>query len=132
MSESYYKPCEELTKCLKLDDEYWSNQQFDKWFQGYLRIAEETSYPLAECQVGYAYMEGIGVEKNVQKALFWTTLSAEHGDRDGQCNLAYFYEEGLCGKIDIEKAKQWYRQAALQNHDLAIEKCNELGVDLRK
>ena len=24
----------------------------------------------------------------------------------------------------------WYRKAALQNHDLAIQKCKELGVDL--
>ncbi len=30
-----------------------------KWFEGYLVIAEETSYALAECQVEYAYLEGI-------------------------------------------------------------------------
>lgn len=100
-----------------------------KWFEGYLIIAEETSYALAECQVGYAYLEGIGTEKNLEKALYWTTLSAEHGDRDGQCNLAWIYEEGLCGKKDLEQAKYWYKKSALQDHDLLIEKCKEYNVE---
>lgn len=52
-----------------------------KWFEWYLVIAEETSYALAECQVGYAYFEGIGTEKNLEKALYWTTRSAKYGDR---------------------------------------------------
>lgn len=130
MADSYYKPCKELDRCLELDKKYWNDEQYDKWFSGYLLIAKETGYPLAECQVGYAYLEGIGVEKDIKKALTWTTLSAEHGDRDGQCNLAYIYEEGFCGSVDLDKAKYWYKQAALQNHDLAIEKCKELGIDI--
>lgn len=129
MSDNYYKPCNELTRCLEVD-KYWHSKQYDKWFQGYMRIAEETSYPLAECQLGYAYLEGIGIEKDLTQALHWTTLSAEHGDRDGQYNLASIYEDGICGRIDVEKAKYWYKQAALQNHDLAIEKCIKLGVDV--
>ncbi len=30
----------------------------------------------------------------------------------------------------LEQAIFWYRKAALQDHDLGIEKCKELGVDL--
>lgn len=129
MPEPYYKPCPELSSCLEVD-KFWTSEEFDKFFEGYLKIATETGYPLAECQVGFCYLEGIGTEKNPEKAFYWTELSSKHGDRDGQCNLAWIYEEGLCGVIDMEKAKKWYRNAALQNHDLAIEKCNELGIDL--
>lgn len=128
MVSSYYKPCKELDRCLELD-QYWG-KDMKKWFEGYLIIAEETSYALAECQVGYAYLEGIGIEKNLEKALYWTTRSAEHGDRDGQCNLAWIYEEGLCGEKDIEKAKYWYKKSALQDHDLSIEKCKEYNIEL--
>ncbi|MDE7162224.1 MAG: sel1 repeat family protein, partial [Anaeroplasmataceae bacterium] len=124
-----YKPCVELNRCLELDNKYWEKDS-KKWFEGYLALAEETSYALAECQVGFSYLEGIGAEKNVEKALYWTTRSAEHGDRDGQCNLAWIYEEGLCGEINVEKAKYWYKKAALQNHDLAIEKCKEYKIEL--
>lgn len=129
MSDCYYKPCKELTECLEID-RFWNDRQFEKWFQGYLRLAEETGYPLAECQVGYAYMDGIGTEKDLEKAFYWTALSAKHGDRDGQFNLAFLYEKGLCGTIDLEKARYWYRQAALQNDASAIEKCIALGVEL--
>ena len=123
MASSYYKPCEELDRCLELD-KYWE-KDMEKWFEGYLVIAKETSYALAECQVGFAYLEAIGTIKDLEKALYWTTRSAQHGDRDGQYNLAWIYEEGLCGKKDLEKAKYWYKKSALQNHDLSIEKCKE-------
>ena len=124
MASNYYKSCKELDRCLEID-KLWEKDK-KKWFKGYLVIAEETSYALAECQVGYAYFEGVGTDKDMEKALYWTTRSAEHGDRDGQYNLAWIYEKGLCGEIDLEKAKYWYKKSALQDHDLSIEKCKEL------
>ena len=129
MTSSYYKPWKELDQCLELD-KYWHSKEFDKWFNGYLKIADDTSYALAECQVGYSYLEGIGTDKDLGKALYWSQRSATHGDRDGQCNLAWIYEEGLGVDVDLEKAKYWYKQAALQDHDLAIQKCKNLNVDL--
>ena len=88
----------------------------------------EKGYPLAECQIGYFYFEGLGTDKDNTKALYWTQRAADHGDRDGQYNLAWFYEEGIGTCVDTEKAKYWYLQAAKQDHDLAIEKCRELNV----
>ena len=72
----------------------------------------------------------ISIEKDLEKALYWTRRAAEHGDRDGQYNLAEFYEDAIGVERDIEQAKHWYRLAALQNDDLAIEKCKELGIAL--
>ena len=43
---------------------------------------------------------------------------------------AEFYEDAIGVERDIEQAKHWYRLAALQNNDLAIEKCKELGIAL--
>ncbi len=51
----YYEPCEEFDICNRLIEKYWESRQFELCFQGYLKLAEETSYPLAECQVGYFY-----------------------------------------------------------------------------
>ena len=100
VAESCYTPCEELYICREIDQKYWQTDS-GKWFAGYLPLAEQ-GYPLAECQVGYAYTEGIGGEKDLEKALCWTRRAAEHGGRD----------------------------AALQGHDLAVEKCRELGISL--
>ena len=129
MASSYYKPCKELEICEELINRYWESKQYDKCFEGHLPLAEQ-GYPLAECQIGYFYFDGLGIEKDLEKAFYWTHRAAEHGDRDGQFNLAWFYEEAIGVDKDIERAKYWYKKAALQDHDLAIKKCRELGIDL--
>ena len=54
-------------------------------------------------------------------------LLAYNGDSVAQYDIAKHYESV---DIDIDQSIFWYRKAALQGHDLAIEKCKELGVDL--
>ncbi len=129
MPEPYYQPCRELDICNELMEKYFNTQQYEECFAGHLALAEQ-GYPLAECQIGYFYYGGLGVETDLQKAVYWTRRAADHGDRDGQCNLAWFHEDGIGVEHDLEQAAFWYRKAALQEHDLAIEKCRELGVDL--
>lgn len=129
MASNYYKPCKELTQCEELIEKYWHSGQFEKCFEGHLKIAKE-GYALAECQVGYFYLEGIGVEKDPAQAFYWTKRAAEHGDRDAQLNLAEMYENGTFVVKNMETAKEWYRKAAYQDHDMAIAKCRELNIDL--
>ena len=68
MASAYYKPCPELDRCNELIEKYWKTQQYEKCFSGYLALAKQ-GYPLAECQVGYFYLEGQGVEKDLERAL---------------------------------------------------------------
>lgn len=130
MEEGYYKPCKEFDECSKLIDRYYLKRQYRECFVGHLRLAEQ-GYPLAECQVGYFYYEGLGVDRDLEKAFYWTKRAAEHGDWDAQSNLAeLFYEPGVVVERDLEAAKNWYRKAALQGHPEAAEKCRELGIAL--
>ena len=124
----YYVPCRELDICNELIEKYYKTGQYEACFQGHLALAEQGD-PLAECQVGYFYYEGLGVAKDMEKAFYWTQRAAKHGDRDGQYNLAEFYENGTGTERDMEKAKFWYKQAALQKHDLAEKKCLEHGIN---
>ncbi len=124
----YYKQCEELDRCHALDM-FWENKEFEKWTNGYIEIADATEYPLADCQVGYAYLEGIGIEKNLEKGLFYTRRAAGHGDRDAQYNLGCLYEEGTAVEKDLGKAIYWFDEAAKQDHDLAIHKIQELNCE---
>ncbi len=128
MSEQYYKPCRELQICNELIEKYFQTRQYQKCFEGHLALARQ-GYPLAECQVGYFYYDGLGTEKDLEKAVYWTRRAAHHGDRDGQYNLAWFYEDATGVERDMEQAVFWYRKAALQGHDLAMEKCRELGIE---
>lgn len=130
MASSYYAPCAELTRCNELIETYFKTQQYERCFAGHLQLAEQ-GYPLAECQVGYFYLEGLGVEKDPERALFWMRRAAVHGDWDGQYNLACFYDEGLIVLRDAEQAHFWYRKAARQGHELARERCNALAISLQ-
>lgn len=128
MAQEYYKKCDALETCNKLIEEHWEKKEFDECFVGHVALAE-TGFALAECQVGYFCEEGLGTERNKQKALYWTERAAFHGDRDGQCNLAEFYEDGLFGLEKSEElAKFWYAKSAEQGQDMALVKCKEYGI----
>ena len=51
------------------------------------------------------YLEGIGVQKNLEKAFYWTERAAQHGDRDAQFNLGWFYENGIVVPKDLKWAE---------------------------
>lgn len=125
----YYRPCREYDECNRLIADCFQTGQYEACFAGHLALAQE-GYPLAECQVGYFYCDGLGVEKDPAKAFAWTRRAAEHGDRDGQYNLACFYEQGTGTVPDPGRARCWYARAAVQGHDLALAKCREAGITL--
>ena len=127
MASRYYAPCRELEICDSLFSQYWEAGEYGRIFSGLLPLAEQ-GYPLAECQVGYFYAEGLGVERDLDRALLWTRRAAEHGDRDGQFNLGCFYEEGTVLARDMEQAALWYQMAARQGHTEAAERLRALGV----
>lgn len=54
-------------------------------------------------------------------------LSAYNGDSAAQYEIAKYYESA---ETDLEQSVFWYRKAALQGHDLAVQKCKEFGLDL--
>lgn len=130
MSQNYYKPCREFEECNELIQKYFLTKQYEKCFEGHLKLAEN-GYPLAECQVGYFYYDGLGVDRDLEKSFYWTERAAEHGDRDAQNNLAeLFYAEGVVVEKDTEKAKEWYKKAAINGHVEAMEKCRTLGIEI--
>ena len=127
MASRYYAPCRELEICDSLFSQYWEAGEYGRIFSGLLPLAEQ-GYPLAECQVGYFYAQGLGVKRDLDKALLWTRRAAEHGDRDGQFNLGCFYEEGTALARDMEQAALWYQMAARQGHTEAAERLRAQGV----
>lgn len=121
MASDYYKPCAELTRCNELIEKYWKSGDYTACFLGHLELAKQ-GYPLAECQVGYFYLNGLGVKADLEKAVYWTRRAAEHGDRDAQFNLGSLYEAGEGVQQDMAEAFAWFQKAAIQGHKEAILK----------
>jgi len=58
------------------------------------------------------YLEGRGVERNVDQGVALLRQAANHGGVESQLELAGLYESGAGVKQDLEQAVAWYRQAA--------------------
>lgn len=60
------------------------------------------------------YERGWGVSQNLDEAIHWYRVAAEHGDPTAQCNLATLYFLGRGFRRDDEQATKWFRAAAEQ------------------
>ena len=87
--------------------------------------------PCKELDICNELIEKYWESKQYDKCFEGHLVLAEQGYPLAECQIGYFfYEEAIGVERDIEQAKHWYRLAALQYHDLAIEKCKELGITL--
>lgn len=68
----------------------------------------------AQARLGYAYMRGEGVEKDMARAVVWWQKAAEQGDARAQMNLALAYSRGEGVEHDDAKAVEWWSKAAEQ------------------
>ncbi|WP_454918466.1 tetratricopeptide repeat protein [Xanthobacter sediminis] len=66
----------------------------------------------AQNNIGACFVDGLGVDQNLELAREWLELSAETGDPVGRRNLARLYLKGLGGPQDTERAVELYRLAA--------------------
>lgn len=55
----------------------------------------------------------------------WTHPTAEHGNRMAQYNLGRCYEEGVGVDKDLDQAMMWYRKAANQRLQKAVDKVKQ-------
>jgi len=74
----------------------------------------QAGHARAQSNMGAAFLEGRGVERDHEKAAAWLRRAAEQGDAGGQRNLALCYYEGWGVPQDQVEAARWYEKAAEQ------------------
>ncbi len=67
------------------------------------------------------YRNGLGVDRNFKKAIYWFTKSANQGNNYAQYNLGIMYEYGQGVDQNTELAKYWYSLAAKSGDKNALE-----------
>ena len=85
-------------------------------------FAAEQGYATAQCNLGFMYNKGRGVEQDYEEAVKWFRKAAEQGDADAQCILGVMYAKGRGVERDDEEAVKWYRKAAEQGYADAQDK----------
>ena len=68
---------------------------------------------------GVFYKNGIGVEKNIEKSIYWYQKSAENENKFAQYNLGRCYKDGIGVEKDEAKAFEWYEKSAKQDYSNA-------------
>jgi clan AA aspartic protease (TIGR02281 family) len=86
--------------------------------QEYLEAALDGN-PLAQNNLAYLYLHGLGGPVDLSGALDWFARAAELGQANAQCSLADMYETGEAGVVDYAKALYWYRRAAVSGFFIA-------------
>lgn len=94
----------------------------------YLKKSAELEYVSAYDAVGWCYLQGVGIERDINTAKDWFRKGAESGDSKSQVSLADFYAEM---DSDAVQAYYWYRKAAEQGEAYAQWKvglCYDDGI----
>ena len=98
-----------------------------------LKILASADDAKAQNNLGYMYLNGIGVEKDYRKAFNWYRKSAMQGVAEAQHSLGFIYAEGLGTAAVPALALKWYRLAAEQGlsqaqFNLAYMHENSIGI----
>ncbi|CAE7602848.1 esiB [Symbiodinium natans] len=81
--------------------------------------------------VGCAYLDGLGVAKDHERAAKLLNQAAEQGSAAAKCSLSFCYEKGLGLKSDDARARQLLRESADLGYAVALFKlgcCHEYGI----
>lgn len=101
---------------------YFEDEKFAKWTDERIELensGKEDSFAfdmelaksgdaVAQNSLGRRYYYGLGTEKNIQKAVYWYTKSAQQRCEAAMRHLAEYYEK----EKQYKSAAKWYRQHA--------------------
>ena len=95
--------------CLPLMAADKDKEEFEK-----TKSKAEKGDRVAQCNLGWFYYKGEGVERDFKEAFKWYQKAAEQGVAKAQSNLGLMYEKGRGVEQDFKEAMKWYRKAAEQ------------------
>ena len=75
----------------------------------------------AQCNLGYCYEMGYGIDRDVKKAVKWYQRAAEQDNARAQYNLGVCYQAGLGVERDPDRAEEYFNQAAKNGDPKAKE-----------
>lgn len=110
-------------RALLYDAGYGVKQDFEMAFI-LMRDAASKGNSKAIYQVGWRFLEGVGVTTNYDNALQWLRMAADSPFyiTEARYDLGRMYELGMGVDKDLAKAISWYEKAAQQGHQKAKEK----------
>ena len=120
-------------------DKLENSAELIRWV--YEKLAEQGNAN-AQYNLGNCYANGVGIEKDNEKAVYWFLKSAEQGNvfaqnklEDSRYNLGYYYAKGVGVEKDYKKAVYWFQKSAEQGNADAqynLGSCYANGIGVEK
>ena len=76
--------------------------------------------------LGWHYLNGLAIEKNVKQAFIWNSKAAKQNDIEACFIVGWHYENGVGVEISYKDALEWYGKAARKGHTEAALRLAEL------
>jgi len=111
---------------LKVALSYEDDQDFIQAFKWFFKSAEQGN-ARSLFEVGFAYQNGRGIEKDPAKAFEFYSIASDQGYHAADNWLGVFYRDGLHVKQDDLKACEYFKAAAEKNN---IGGCLNYGLAL--
>ena len=108
----------------------FDKKEYKKAYKTFMQISRNGM--VAKFNIGYMYELGLGVDKNITKALIFYSLSANDGYAIAQNSLGNAYLKGIGVKKDLNKAVAYYKLAAQQKNKNAIASLKSISEALKK
>ena len=116
----------ELNIGLMLLDGIGVSKDIEKGFKIIYKVAKEGLVD-AYIALGDCYHYGKGVKTDFEKGFHWYKKAAKAGSMEGNYLLGIAYSRGFgVPRLNYRKAKKYFRLAADQGHQLALEELNKL------
>eukprot|EP01104_Vermistella_antarctica_P005809 TRINITY_DN1643_c0_g2_i1.p1 TRINITY_DN1643_c0_g2~~TRINITY_DN1643_c0_g2_i1.p1 ORF type:complete len:379 (+),score=74.23 TRINITY_DN1643_c0_g2_i1:201-1337(+) len=112
---------EEAIGCAHAVQDKSSRALVAKEAMGWFRKSAEQGNAPAQCNVGTCFNNGVGVGKDVTKAVFWFRKAADQGDSTAQVNLGLCHYSGIGGlALNRYEAIRLFRLSADQGNEEAM------------
>ncbi len=70
------------------------------------RVMATNGHPKAQHVLGILYQNGLGVEKDINTAIYWLEKAAAQGLKEAESYLGHLYLDGKVVKKDVDKAEK--------------------------
>ena len=106
-----------------------SNKYYAAALNGYEKAEEKNSSATAEYRIGLIYLNGLGVDKNIDKAVHWLGKSTLNGNDSAAYKLAVLYDDGKEITQDTEKSLLYYQVSAELGNPYANYKLGNVSLE---
>lgn len=89
-----------------------------------LEICAKDGNVQSQLILGLRYRDGVNVDKDLKKSLYWINLASQNGWAAAEAELSFFYENGIVVDKNPEKAFELSERAAKKGSVVAL---NNLG-----